>query len=376
MLLIGSTGRNIGKTELACTLIRRTRPTQPVAAAKITVIREAGGRCPRGGEGCGACTSVDGAYDLMKETNRDGVKDTSRLLLAGAFPVFWLRVHVAHMREGLDALYEQIDPHIPLICESNSIRHAVKPGLFLMVKDKRTRTCKPTARAVAHLADIAVGSDGERFDLELERISTRHDTWTLRRKATAVILAGGQSSRMGRDKSLLEINGQPLIQRVHEQLQGHFDEILLSSNDTRHAFLGLKTVADRQANQGPLMGIASALEAASHDRVFVVACDIPDIDINLAHRMLNDAEQYDAVVPRSSPRGGDGPRLEPLFAVYSRSALPLMNDSLAEGRRHVRSIFEKARTCYLDVDAVSAPPNLNTEAEYRAYVDRFDSTRR
>ena len=76
MLLIGSTGRNIGKTELACELIRRAAPAQTVTAAKITVIRESGGRCPRGGEGCGACTSLDGDYDLMQETNRDGVKDT------------------------------------------------------------------------------------------------------------------------------------------------------------------------------------------------------------------------------------------------------------------------------------------------------------
>jgi len=368
MLLIGSTGRNIGKTELACELIRRAAPAQTVTAAKITVIREAGGRCPRGGEGCGACTSLDGDYDLMLETNRDGVKDTSRLLLAGADPVFWLRVQASHMQEGLDVLYQKIDPHTPLICESNSIRNAVAPGLFLMVQDKRTEACKPTAQAVVHLADRTLLSDGQQFDLDLGRIAAHDGGWTLRRKATAIILAGGQSSRMGRDKSMLTVDGEPLIQHVHEQLQGHFDEILLSSNDARHAFLELTTVADRRTGQGPLMGLASALEAASHDLAFVVACDIPDIDIHLAHRLLNQAEGYDAVVPRSVQPGSDSPRPEPLFAVYRRDAATRIFDLLTQGERRIRSFFDQANIRYVDLDPEDAPRNLNTEEEYRAYI--------
>ncbi|MBT3294287.1 MAG: molybdenum cofactor guanylyltransferase [Verrucomicrobia bacterium] len=370
MLLIGSTGRNIGKTELACSIVRRLRPEQPVGAVKITVIREEDGRCPRGGEGCGACTSLEGDYDLMQETNRDGVKDTSRLLLAGADPAFWLRVRASHMKEGLDRLYTNIDPHTPLVCESNSIRNAVAPGLFLMVQDSRSSACKPTARAVAHLVDRTIISDGEPFDLDLARITHGRNGWRLRRNATAIILAGGQSSRMGQDKSMLTVDGRPLIQHVHEQLEGHFDEILLSSNDARHAFLELKTVRDRQADQGPLMGIASALEVASHDLVFVTACDMPDIDIHLAHRMLSQAEGYDAVVPRSVPPGSDTPRPEPLCAVYRRDAAGRMFELLARGERRIRSFFDQADIRYVDLDPQDAPRNLNTEEEYRAYVSR------
>ena len=180
MLLIGATGRHVGKTELACSIVRRLTAEQSVTAAKITVIRDEGGRCPRGGEGCGACTSLEGDYDLMLETNRDGVKDTSRLLLAGADPVFWLRVRAAHMARGLDVLYQNIDPHTPLICESNSIRNAVAPGLFLMVQDQRTAVCKPTAHAVAHLVDRTVLSDGEQFDLAAEQIDFHAGHWRLR----------------------------------------------------------------------------------------------------------------------------------------------------------------------------------------------------
>ncbi|MBL7076425.1 MAG: molybdenum cofactor guanylyltransferase [Kiritimatiellae bacterium] len=371
MLLIGATDRNIGKTELACAIIRRFNPAQPVTAAKITVIREEGDRCPRGGEGCGACTSLEGDYDLMVETNRDGIKDTSRLLLAGADPVFWLRVRASHMAEGLDLLSRHVDPRAPLVCESNSIRLAVEPGLFLMVKDSRSAVCKPTARAVAGMVDRTVHTDGERFDLDLDRLTLQDGRWRLREAATAIIMAGGRSTRMGRDKRLLEIDGLPLVEHVHDQLRDHFDELIISANDDANDFLALPTVADRTAGMGPLMGLASALETVRHDVALAVACDMPKIDIHLAHRMLNQADDYDAVVPRVvQPSSSDTPRLEPLFAVYRRDMAPRMFELLAQGERRIRSVFAGARVHYVDLAPDAAPRNLNTDEEYRAYVER------
>ena len=98
MLLIGAAGRNTGKTEFACTLLRRFSTLQSITAIKITVIRsdESRGSCPRGGSGCGVCSSLEGEYDITEETDRDGSKDTSRLLRAGANHVFWLRVLDTH----------------------------------------------------------------------------------------------------------------------------------------------------------------------------------------------------------------------------------------------------------------------------------------
>jgi hypothetical protein len=180
MLLIGATGRHAGKTEFACGLLRHFVRTQPVTAVKITVIRETGGACPRGGVGCGVCTSLNGNYDIMEEADRTGPKDTMRLLRAGANRVYWLRVRDMHMEAGLAALYGLIDPQTPVICESNSIRNAVEPGLFLMVKDKRSSACKESARAVAPLADRTVLSDGEQFDLAPDRIDFHAGRWRLR----------------------------------------------------------------------------------------------------------------------------------------------------------------------------------------------------
>ena len=372
MLLIGAAGRNVGKTEFACDLLRRFASGQPIAAAKVTVIRSTNGSCPRGGSGCGVCSSLKGHFNITVETNLDGTKDTSRLLRAGAEQVYWLRVRDTHMNEGLAALYHQIDPRTPLICESNSIRCAVEPGLFLMVKDKRSSEFKPTARAVADLADRTVLSDGERFDLDPDTISLHASGWKLREPATAIVMAGGASTRMGQDKSLLSIEGRPMIQHVCDQLRDHFDEVVVSANDpAKYAFLGLRVVPDRQPDMGPLMGLASALSSATHELALAVACDIPNIDINLIHRMLNLAADHDVVVPRTTT--SDGIRMEPLFAVYRRSTADRMLELLEQGERRIRCLFDTPRVRFIDMETDATPKNLNTKEDYRTYVARTDA---
>jgi len=374
MLLIGAAGRNTGKTEFACTLLRRFSTLQPITAIKITVIRsdESRGSCPRGGSGCGVCSSLEGEYDITEETDRDGSKDTSRLLRAGANHVFWLRVLDTHMAEGLAALDGHIDPHNPIICESNSIRRAVEPGLFFMVKDKRSSEFKPTARAVADLADRTVLSDGERFDLDTDTIGLHDGRWHLREPATAIIMAGGASTRMGQDKGLLSIEGRPMIQHVCDQLRDHFDEVVVSANDpAKYAFLGLRVVPDRQPDMGPLMGLASTLATTSHELALAVACDIPRIDLNLAHRMFNLASGYDAVAPRVTL--ADVTHLEPLFAVYRKSTAARMFELLEQGERRIRHLLDTSRVRFIDVEADATPKNLNTEEDYRAYIARTDA---
>ena len=111
------------------------------------------------------------------------------------------------------------------------------------------------------------------------------------------------------------MRGKPLIHHIYGQLSSRFDEILISTNEPgKHAFLGARTVPDRVPGKGPLMGIASAVEAARHERVFVTACDIPVIDLDTVARMLVLAEDFDCVIPMSSVGH------EPLFAVYRKSA--------------------------------------------------------
>jgi len=173
---------------------------------------------------------------------------------------------------------------------------------------------------------------------------------------------------MGRDKSTLEVDGRTFLERTIEQLRGHFDEILLSAaadRADRYGALGLPVVLDRLEGCGPLMGIASSLAASCSDVNFVLACDIPDIDMSLVGRMLSEIEGHDAVVPMT----GAG-KYEPLFAVYRKSILPHMEGLIRSGRYRILNVFSRCKTKYIDIDGNRWLYNINTPADLWAYRDR------
>ncbi|MHC4538923.1 MAG: molybdenum cofactor guanylyltransferase, partial [Planctomycetota bacterium] len=191
-----------------------------------------------------------------------------------------------------------------------------------------------------------------------------HGRWAVRMPATAIILAGGDSTRMGQDKTMLPIDGRPMIEHIHEQLRPHFSKMLISSNKPCiHDFLGATVVPDEVTGKGPLMGIASALRASADEVNFVIACDMPGIDIGLVKAMLRQARDYDAVVPTV------GPRLhEPLFAVYRKSALSAIEEVLRSGSNRVVDAFGHCKVRYVDVSGRQLR-NVNTKAEYRGLTD-------
>ncbi|MHC4540011.1 MAG: NTP transferase domain-containing protein [Planctomycetota bacterium] len=360
MLMIGSSGANVGKTELACALLRRFSRNHDITGIKVTTIDDRDGQCPRGGEGCGVCSSLQGNFYITQESDTRSDKDTSRLSATGAIPVYWLRVLKTHLQEGAAALLDALGPHTTSICESNSLRGVVEPGLFLLARRKDSSAWKESAQQVRRYADRIVTSDGGTFDLDLEQIHLVDGKWKLREKAAAIILAGGSSRRMGTDKSLLPISGRPLVERIYRQLQDSFEQVLVSANDVnKFAFLGLEVVPDRIPGQGPLMGIASTLEASASELNFVLACDIPHVELRYVRKMLSEAaaSNADIVVPVTS----EG-QSEPLFAVYRKSALRAINKVLSSGGRRIADAFELCAVRTVELDTNLA--NLNTMAEY------------
>ena len=178
--MIGSAGANVGKTELACAILRKfSRLGREIAGIKVTTINEKDGQCPRGGEGCGVCSSLDGVYLITEETDAATGKDTSRLLSAGAARVYWLRVLRKHIAEGFAALLDVLGPDVISICESNSLRHVVKPDLFLVAVRRGAETWKPSALDVKKYADKIIVSDGISFDLDIDRIKLENGRWRL-----------------------------------------------------------------------------------------------------------------------------------------------------------------------------------------------------
>jgi len=370
MILIGAAGRNVGKTEFACALIRRFRSRRPIIAVKVTTIAEKAGKCPRGGDGCGVCASLLTNYFITEETEPPEGKDTDRLLKAGAEKVYWLRVMKEHLHEGFEALMDMLPDGAVLVVESNSLRLAAEPDLFVMVRDARSDKFKPTAEAVKSYADKIMLFDGNGFDTDETIFDLVDGRWTEREPATAIILAGGRSRRMGADKSLLPLSGKPMIQHVLEQLRPHFSDVFVSANDPeKYAFLGVRVVPDMTIGQGPLMGIASALAESGTDLNFVTACDIPEVKLDLVSRMLAAAKGCDGVVPVT---GVD--HFEPLFAVYRKTVADTALSFLKEGRRKIIDVFAQHDLTFMQLEGAREDvlSNLNTPQDYEGFKTRVE----
>lgn len=185
---------------------------------------------------------------------------------------------------------------------------------------------------------------------------------------SAVVLAGGQSSRLGKDKSFLLIGGQPLVARTVHTLAQLSDDLLIVTNwPQRYQPLALpaRLVPDEQPGAGSLMGIYSGLRAARYPQALVVGCDMPFLNLALLTHMLLLAEGCDVVIPRVSGL------LEPLHAVYGKTCLPAIARLMAQGRRQVIAFFHEVRVCYLEDDEVDRfdPDhlsflNVNTEEDW------------
>jgi molybdopterin-guanine dinucleotide biosynthesis protein A len=166
---------------------------------------------------------------------------------------------------------------------------------------------------------------------------------------SAVVLAGGRSSRMGREKAWLEVDGQPLLARqiALARSLGPVEVLLSGRADADYTSFGCPVLTDRVADAGPLAGLAVALETARAPLLLVLAVDLPHMTTDALERMLVACEPERGVVPRLAGQ------LEPLAAVYPCSCAALAYDQLHHGRRAVRDFAARceqaARVRYLDL---------------------------
>lgn len=364
--MVGAADRNVGKTKFACSLISKFSLQCSIVGIKVTAIEKAGSSCPRGVSGCDVCSSLEGPFHITEETDRGANKDTCRMLAAGASRVFWLRALKTHLKEGMAALLDIIGDDAVLVCESNSLRRVVEPGLFVVVKGNGGEKRKVSAKDIIRWADKIVAYDGNEFDIDANEIELADGRWACKMEATAIIMAGGDSARMGRDKSMLLIEGQPMIKHILSRLRPHFNQILISSNDiSKYSFPGVEVVPDKVTGQGPLGGIASALKASANELNFVIACDIPQVDTVLMKMMLRDCSDFDAVVPRISLS-----QYEPLFAVYKKYTLAAIEAALLSGNNRIIDALNSCRVKYIDLTDTQQLKNLNTMSDYWEFAGK------
>jgi molybdopterin-guanine dinucleotide biosynthesis protein A len=153
-----------------------------------------------------------------------------------------------------------------------------------------------------------------------------------------LILCGGESRRMGSPKALMEVAGEPLIVRVARRLSAVADPVLLApASPGRFGDLGFAEVEDARAGAGPLGGLVAGLVASPHLLLAAVAVDMPFASAEVFRLLADRHTNEDAVAPRTATG------LEPLHAVYSRTALPAFREALDAGRFGLREALAGIR---------------------------------
>jgi molybdenum cofactor guanylyltransferase len=151
----------------------------------------------------------------------------------------------------------------------------------------------------------------------------------------AVILAGGQSRRMGFNKALLDVGGKPLINVLIDRIRPLTHQLFISSNDfPSYRFLNIPVIPDIYQDQGPLAGFHSIMTRYDFPLYLFIACDLPNLQLSFIRRLITLAAGYDATIPRTH----DGIS-HPLCAVYRRTCFPFIEQALAQGTNKVLETF-------------------------------------
>ncbi len=185
---------------------------------------------------------------------------------------------------------------------------------------------------------------------------------------TGVVLAGGASRRMGRDKAFLELEGRPLIGVVIARMASVCAEVLVvAGNAALYAGLGVEVVEDRFRGVGALGGLHAGLEAARHDLALAVGCDMPFLNPALLRAFVAWSEGHDVALLRR------GEQVDPLHAAYRRTCLPAMEEAIRAGKRRIISFFPRVRVRYVTPEEIAPLDphlrsfrNVNTPQEWAA----------
>jgi len=164
---------------------------------------------------------------------------------------------------------------------------------------------------------------------------------------SGVILAGGKSSRFGKNKALEKFDGVPLIERVVRVMRSVFQHlILVTNNPADYSYLELPMCQDLVKGLGPLGGVYTALKVIPNKAGFFVACDMPFLNRDLILHMVKSMRDFDAVVPRASGE------LETLHTLYSKRCLPAIKRLIDSGQYKTRSFFSEVSVCYIDESSI------------------------
>ncbi len=169
---------------------------------------------------------------------------------------------------------------------------------------------------------------------------------------TGIILAGGQSSRMGTNKALLKIGDRTVIEIMARLMESLFESVIISTNTlNEYSFLNCPLVEDKYKNAGPLGGIHASLLQSATERNFVISCDLPLMSKEMIEYFVEYRTEKDILISRAAGY------LQPLVGIYERKILTtieeMLRSSIFANNKNVKhnslhALFEKVETEIID----------------------------
>jgi molybdopterin-guanine dinucleotide biosynthesis protein A len=164
---------------------------------------------------------------------------------------------------------------------------------------------------------------------------------------TGVILAGGKSRRMKRNKALLKIGKKQVVKLIIEKLKIVFDNVLIIGNSSLdHQFLGVRIVEDAVSEKGPLGGIYTGLLVSESKYNFICGCDMPFLNVDLLRFIISEIDDNDIIIPVIKGF------VEPLHAIYSKRCLPAIKSHIEAEDLKVKNFFPKVKCKCLPEDKI------------------------
>lgn len=173
LLIIAGTGRNSGKTTLACQIIGKFSARQSIVAIKITPHFHEN---PGNGE---VIVNKPNIYIAVESDPSTG-KDSSLMLEAGAVQSWFVMTTDEFLEEAFSEILTRIAPDTLVVCESGGLRHLIRPGLFFMMRHPENSAIKPDSAKLLSLADRIVNFDGSKFDFDIHSIEIADNQWKLK----------------------------------------------------------------------------------------------------------------------------------------------------------------------------------------------------
>lgn len=174
-------------------------------------------------------------------------------------------------------------------------------------------------------------------------------------KITGIVLAGGRSSRMGEDKSLMKLNGKSLVEYSIDALKPLCDKVIISSNNPDYNFTGCEVWPDELFDQAPIIGIYSCLKRSETDINIFLSCDMPLMSTLMVRYLLTKAADFGITVPIH-----DNGRIEPLCGIYKKSTIGILKKFIDKGNYRLNDCIREAshQLVLVDSEIACCSPNI------------------